>query len=110
VVLHTTYVLWSTIKLWCYVSFVHFGGKWFLVFPTYGTYCTVGFTQNRETVAQVQKKTYVECTKYLRRHTPAKAFSFWREIVFGVFYIWYLLYSGLHPKQGYHSPGTKKSM
>ncbi len=38
---HTTYVFWSTIKLWCCVSF----------------------------------------------------FSFWQEIVFGVSYIWYLLYS-----------------
>ncbi len=52
-------------------------------------------------------KTYVECTKYVHRHTPAKAFSFWREIVFGVSYVWYLLYSGLHPKQGYRRPGTK---
>ncbi len=40
-VLHTTYVLWSTIKLWCCVSF----------------------------------------------------FWLWWEIVFGVSYIWYLLYS-----------------
>jgi hypothetical protein len=46
-----------------------------LVFRTYGTYCTVGFTQNRDTVAQVFKKMYVECTKYVRRHTPAKASS-----------------------------------
>jgi hypothetical protein len=80
-----------------------------LVFHTYGTYCTVGFTQNRDTLAQVQKITHVECTKYVHRHTPAKAFLFWREIVFGVSYIWYLLYSGLHPKQGYRSPGTKKT-
>ncbi len=81
-----------------------------MVFRTYGTYCTVGFTQNKDTVAQVQKKTYEECTKYVHRHIPAKAFSFWQEIVFGVSYIWYLLYSGPHPKQGYRSPGTKKYM
>ncbi len=81
-----------------------------MVFRTYGTYCTVCFTQNRDTVAQVQKKTYVECTKYVRRHTPAKAFLFWQEIVFGVLCIWYLLYSRLHPKQGYCSPGTKKNV
>jgi hypothetical protein len=41
VVLHTTYLLWSTIKLWCCVSFFRSGGKYFLVFLTYGTYCTV---------------------------------------------------------------------
>jgi hypothetical protein len=34
---------------------------------------TVGFTQNRDTVALVLKKMYVECT--IRRHTPTKASS-----------------------------------
>ncbi len=34
-VLHTTYVLWSTIKLWCCVSFFRSGGKLFLVFCTH---------------------------------------------------------------------------
>jgi hypothetical protein len=56
VVLHTTYVLWSTIKLWCCVSFFGSGGKSFLVFHTYGTYCTVVFTQNRDAVAQVHTR------------------------------------------------------
>ncbi len=36
-------------------------------------YCTVGFARNRDIVALVQKKTYVECTEYVRRHTPATA-------------------------------------
>jgi hypothetical protein len=81
-----------------------------LVFCTYGTYCTVGFSHPKQGYhSPGTKKTYVECTKYIHRHTPAKAFSFWREIVFCVSYIWYLLYSGLHPKQGYRSPGTKKT-
>ncbi len=36
---------------------------------------TVGFTIFPFIVALVQKKTYVECTKYVRRHTPATASS-----------------------------------
>jgi hypothetical protein len=35
----------------------------------------VAFTQNRDTVALVQKKTYVLCTKNVRRNTPATASS-----------------------------------
>ena len=45
--------------------------------PVYGR-ChggTVGFARNRDIVALVQKKTYVECTEYVRRHTPATASS-----------------------------------
>ncbi len=81
-----------------------------MVFCTYGTYCTVGFSHPKQGYCSLgTKKTYVECTKYVCRHTPAKAFLFWQEIVFGVSYIWYLLYSGLCPKQGYPSPGTKKT-
>ncbi len=53
--------------------------------------------------------TYYLCTlEYHKVVVLYQFFSFWREIVFGVSYIWYLLYSGLHPKQGYGSPGTKK--
>ena len=37
--------------------------------------CTEGFARNRDIVALVQKKTYVECTEYVRRHTPATASS-----------------------------------
>ncbi len=36
---------------------------------------TVGFTQNRDTVALVQNKMYVVCTKYIRRNTPTTASS-----------------------------------
>jgi hypothetical protein len=36
---------------------------------------TVGFTRNRHILALVQKKTYVECTEYVRRHTPATTSS-----------------------------------
>ncbi len=41
----------------------------------YRTRSTVGFARNRDIVALVQKKTYVECTEYVRRHTPATASS-----------------------------------
>jgi hypothetical protein len=36
---------------------------------------TVGFTIKTDIVALVQIKTYVECTKYVRRNTPATASS-----------------------------------
>ncbi len=112
-------------RLWFYILLMYFGVPQscgvvlvFFVLARNSFWCFVhilyllysGLTQNRDTVAQVPKKTFVECTKYVRRHTPAKAFLFWREIVFGVSYIWYLLHSGLHPKQGYRSPGTKKNI
>jgi hypothetical protein len=38
-----------------------------------GTY--MGFTTKMDIVDLVQKKTYVECTKYVRRNTPATASS-----------------------------------
>ena len=40
-----------------------------------GIYHTVGFTIFPYIVALVQNKTYVECTKYVRRNTPAMASS-----------------------------------
>ncbi len=62
VVLHTTYVFGSTIKLWCCVSFFGSGGKQFLVFCTYGTYCTIQLC-------------------------GCVSFWFWREIGFGFTYL-----------------------
>jgi hypothetical protein len=48
----------------------------FIKLGDWGTVCcTVGFARNRDIVALVQKKTYVECTEYVRRHTPATASS-----------------------------------
>ncbi len=52
---------------------------------------------------------YLSTSEYHKVVVLCWFFLFWQEIVFSVSYIWYLLYSGLHPKQGYRSPGTKKT-
>ena len=64
VVLHTTYVLRSTIKLWCCVQFFWFWREIVLVFCTYGTYCTIQLC-------------------------GCVSFWFWREIGFGFTYLQY---------------------
>ncbi len=109
VVLHTTYVLWSTIKLWCCVSFFRSGGKQFLVFRTYGTHCKVGFTQNRDTVAQVQKKVCRMYQVITQAHSHQGLFvlagdSFWCFIHMVLIVQW------ASPKTGTPQPRYKKKI